>query len=105
MKEHIDIIASKSLENKRYWDLAFDEKLKSKIINDFDKQLQTEFSTDLYDFIATVKLDSDGDSFHENVDVIYEKYGPQRLREFLDETIQMLKDFQEENAKEYLWTI
>ena len=78
--------------------MAFDEKLKSKIINDFDKQLQTEFSTDLYDFIATVKLDSDGDSFHENVDVIYEKYGPQRLREFLDETIQMLKDFQEENT-------
>ena len=78
--------------------MNFDEKLKSKSIKDFDKQLQTEFSTDFYDFIATVKLDSDGDSFHENVDVIYEKYGPQRLREFLDETIQMLKDFQEENA-------
>ena len=78
--------------------MNFDEKLKSKIINDFDKQLQTELSTDLYAFIATVKLDSNGDSFHENVDVIYEKYGPQRLREFLDETIQMLRDFQEENA-------
>ena len=48
-------------------------------------------------FIATIKLDSDGDSFHENVDVIYEKYGPKRLREFLDETIQMLRSFQEEN--------
>ena len=74
------------------------EQIKSKIIKDFDKRLQTEFSTDLYEFIATVKLDSDGDSFHENVDVIYEKYGPQRLREFLDELICMLKDFQEENA-------
>ena len=61
-------------------------------------RLQTELSTDLYAFIATVKLDNDGDNFHENADVIYEKYGPQRLREFLDETIQMLKDFQEENA-------
>ena len=97
MKEHIGIIASKSLENKRDWDLAFDEKLKSKIINDFDKQLQTEFSTDLYDFIATVKSD-EGGGFHETVDVIYERDGPQRLREFLDETFQMLKDFQEENA-------
>ena len=80
--------------------MDLNEQIKSKIINDFDKQLQTEFSTDLYAFIATVKLDSDGDSFHENVDVIYEKYGPQRLREFLDETIQMLKDFQEENAND-----
>ena len=78
--------------------MNFDEKLKSKIINDFDKRLQSELSTDLYAFIATVKLDNDGDSFHENTDVIYEKYGPQRLREFLDETIQMLRDFQEENA-------
>ncbi len=78
--------------------MDLNEQIKSKIINDFDKQLQTEFSTDLYAFIATVKLDSDGDSFHENVDVIYEKYGPQRLREFLDELIGMLKDFQEENA-------
>ena len=77
--------------------MDLNNKLKSKIINDFDKQLQTEFSTDLYEFIATVKLDGDGDSFHENVDVIYEKYGPQRLREFLDELIGMLKDFQEEN--------
>ena len=74
------------------------EQIKSKIIKEFDKRLQTEFSTDLYEFIDTVKLDSDGDSFHENVDVIYEKYGPQRLREFLDETIQMLRDFQEENV-------
>ena len=79
--------------------MAFDEKLKSKIINDFDKQLQTEFSTDLCDFIATVKSD-EGGGFHETVDVIYESDGPQRLREFLDETIQMLRDFQEENAAE-----
>ena len=74
--------------------MDLNDKLKSKIINDFDKWLQTELSTDLFGFIATVKLDSDGYSFHENVDVIYEKYEPQRLREFLDETIQMLRDFQ-----------
>ena len=77
--------------------MDLNEQIKSKIINDFDKQLQTEFSTDLYDFIATVKSD-EGGGFHETVDVIYERDGPQRLREFLDETIQMLKDFQEENA-------
>ena len=76
----------------------FNNKLKSKIINDFDTRLQTELSTDLYAFIATIKLDSDGDSFHENVDLICDKYGPQRLGEFLDETIQMLRDFQKENA-------
>ena len=51
------------------------DKLKSKIIRDFDKRLQTEFSTDLYSFIATVKLD-DGDSFHDNVDFIFERDGP-----------------------------
>ena len=73
--------------------MDLNNKLKSKIINDFDTRLQTELSTDLYAFIATIKLDSDGDSFHENVDLIYEKYGPQRLGEFLDETIQMLRDF------------
>ena len=78
--------------------MDLNEQIKSKILNDFDKRLQTKLSTDLYAFIATVKLDSDGDSFHENVDVIYEKYGPQRLREFLEELIGMLKGFQEENA-------
>ena len=62
------------------------DKLKSKIIKDFDKRLQTEFSTDLYSFIATVKLD-DGDSFHDNEDFIFERDGPKGLRDFLESLI------------------
>ena len=74
------------------------DKLKSKIIKDFDKRLQTEFSTDLYSFIATVKSD-DGDSFHDNVDFIFERDGPKGLREFLESLIKLLQDFHEENSK------
>lgn len=78
--------------------MTLNAKLKSNIIKDFDKRLQTEFSTDLYSFIATVKLD-DGDSFHDNVDVIYDRDGPRGLREFLESLIELLHDFQEENTK------
>ena len=74
------------------------DKLKSKIIKDFDKRLQTEFYTDLYSFIATVKSD-DGDSFHDNVDFIFERDGPRGLREFLESLIELLQDFHEENSK------
>ena len=45
---------------------------------DFDKKLQTELSTDLYSFIATVKLD-EGDSFHDVVDVIFKRDGAKGL--------------------------
>ena len=78
--------------------MTLNAKLKSNIIKDFDKRLQTEFSTDLYSFIATAKLD-DGDSFHDNVDVIYDRDGPRGLREFLESLIELLHDFQEENTK------
>lgn len=74
------------------------DKLKSKIIKDFDKRLQTEFSTDLYSFIATVKSD-DGDSFHDNVDFIFERDGPRGLRDFVESLIELLQDFHEENSK------
>ena len=74
------------------------DKLKSKIIKDFDKRLQTEFSTDLYSFITTVKSD-DGDSFHDHVDFIFERDGPRGLREFLESLIELLQDFHEENSK------
>jgi hypothetical protein len=33
------------------------QQIKSNILRDFDKKLQTELSADLYSFIATVKLD------------------------------------------------
>jgi len=78
--------------------MNLNEKLKSNIIRDFDKRLQTEFSTDLYSFIATVKSD-DGDSFHDNVDFIFERDGAKGLREFLESLIELLQDFHEENSK------
>ena len=50
--------------------MILNDKLKSNILRDFDKCLQTELSMDLYSFIANVKLD-EGDSFHDVVDVIF----------------------------------
>ncbi len=78
--------------------MTLNDKLKSNIIRDFDKRLQTEFSTDLYSFIATVKSD-DGNGFHDNVDFIFERDGPKGLREFLESLIELLQDFHEENSK------
>ena len=63
--------------------MTFNDKLKSNILRDFDKRLQTEVSMDLYSFIATVKLD-EGDSFHDVVDVIFNRDGAKGLKEFLD---------------------
>ena len=80
--------------------MNLNEKLKSNIIGDFDKRLQTEFSTDLYSFIATVKSD-DGNGFHDNVDFIFERDGPKGLREFLESLIELLQDFHEENSKNF----
>ena len=80
--------------------MNLNEKLKSNIIRDFDKRLQSEFSTELYSFIATGKLD-DGDSFHDNVDFIFERDGPRGLREFLESLIGSLQDFHEENSKNH----
>ena len=78
--------------------MNLNEKLKSNIIRDFNKRLQTEFSTDLYSFITTVKSD-DGDSFHDNVDFIFERDGPRGLRDFVESLIGLLQDFHEENSK------
>lgn len=73
-------------------------KIKSNILKDFDKKLQTELSTDLYSFIATVKLD-EGDSFHDVVDVIFNRDGAKGLKEFLNGLVVMLEGFQEENSQ------
>ncbi len=78
--------------------MTLNEKLKSNILRDFDKKLQTELSTDLYSFIATVKLD-EGDSFHDVVDVIFTRDGAKGLKEFLDGLVLMLEGFQEENSQ------
>ena len=78
--------------------MNLNEKLKSNIIRDFDKRLQTEFSTDLYSFIATIKSD-DGDGFHDNVDFIFERDGPKGLRDFLERNMRMSYVFQERMIK------
>ena len=75
----------------------FRDRVKSSILKDFDKKLQTELSTDLYSFIATVKLD-EGDSFHDVVDVIFKRDGAKGLRVFLDDLFLMLDGFREDNS-------
>lgn len=67
--------------------MTLNNKLKSNILKDFDKRLQIELSMDLYSFIANVKLD-EGDSFHDVVDVIFNRDGATGL-----------KGFEGENAK------
>ena len=54
--------------------MTLNDELKSNILRDFDKRLQTEVAMDLYSFIANVKLD-DGGSFHDVVDVIFKRDG------------------------------
>ena len=76
--------------------MTLNDQLKSKILRDFDKKLQTELSTDLYSFIATVKLD-EGDSFHDAVDAIFNRDGANGLKGFLDGLVVMIKEFQREN--------
>ena len=53
---------------------------------------------DLYSFIASVTLD-EGDSFHDVVDVIFNRDGAKGLEEFLDGLVVMLEGFQEENSQ------
>ena len=87
-----------STKNDEYLcSMALHDKLKSNIIRDFDERLQTELSTDLYSFVATVKL-GEGESFHDVVDVIYNRDGAKGLREFLDGLVVMLEGFQNDNS-------
>ena len=75
--------------------LNINEIVKTKILNDFDQRLQSDLNTDLYSFIATVKLD-DGDTFHDAVDTIFARDGARGLREFLDGLISMLEEFKDQ---------
>ena len=72
--------------------LPLNQLLKSNILNDFDQRLRFELNTDLYSFIATVKLDN-GDTFHDAVDTIFARDGASGLREFLDSLVSMLESF------------
>ena len=75
--------------------LPFAERLKSKILQEFDQQLRTELDTDLYSFVADVKLD-EGESFHDTVDAIFSRDGASGLREFLESLFLMLNEFRKE---------
>ena len=75
--------------------MIFKDKLKSSILRDFDKKLQAELYTDLYSFVANVKLE-EGENFHDVVDVIYTRDGAKGLREFLESLVIMLEGFREE---------
>ena len=77
--------------------MTLKDKLKSNILRDFDKRLQTELSMDLYSFIANVKL-HEGNSFHDVVDVIFKRDGAKGLKEFLDGLVVMLDGFREDNS-------
>ena len=74
----------------------FIDHIKSSILNEFDQRLQSDLNTDLYSFIATVKLD-DGDSFHDAVDTIFARDGARGLRDFLEGLVSMLEEFRHES--------
>ena len=78
--------------------MTLNDKLKSNILRDFDRRLQTELSMDLYSFIANVKLD-EGESFHDVVDVIFKRDGAKGLKEFLDGLVVMLVGFKQEDTE------
>ena len=75
--------------------MSLTEKIKSNLLNEFNQRLQSDLNTDLYSFIATVKLD-DGDTFHDAVDTIFARDGARGLREFLDGLISMLEEFKDQ---------
>ena len=77
--------------------MILQDQLKSRILRDFDRRLKTEISMSLYSFIATVKLGKD-ESFHDVVDVIFNREGAKGLREFLDGLVLMLDGFREDNS-------
>ena len=89
------MVQNHASEKKRT--MTLNDQLKSNILRDFDKKLQTDLSTDLYSFIATVKV-GEGDSFHDVVDVIFNRDGAKGLKEFLDGLVVMIEGFQEENS-------
>ena len=78
--------------------MNFNARIKSRLLVEFDKRLKTELSTDLYSFVANVRLDR-GDSFHDAVDVIFNRDGATGLRSFLDNMIELLQNMQDENKK------
>lgn len=79
--------------------MTFDEKIKSKLIREFDVQLQKELGSDLYSFLALVKTEK-GEEFHSIIETIYDRDGPAAVRDFFDNILKMLNEFKIENSQQ-----
>ena len=89
-------LSIEAVSNPYHSKLLLNQRLKSNILQDFDKRLRSDLNTDLYSFIAIVKLD-DGGTFHDAVDTIFARNGAKGLREFLDGLVSMLEEFKDED--------
>lgn len=78
--------------------MILNTQIKSRLLGDFEKRLKTELSSNLYSFIANVRLDR-GESFHDAVDAIFDRDGARGLRSFLDEMIELLGELHAENKE------
>ena len=72
--------------------LDVNEALVSKILYDFDYQLQTRFKSSLFQFVLATDELSDG-MFHETVRRIWSDAGPQGLRSYLRRELSLLEDY------------
>ena len=72
--------------------MTFNETMRSRLIQDFDAQLQKELGADLYSFLALVKTEK-GEEFHSIIETIYDRDGPVAVREFFDGILKLLSEF------------
>ena len=71
--------------------VSLNEKIKLKILSEFDAVLISNFGNDLCSFLETIEQTCEC-SFHETVDIIFDRDGPNRLREFLNQLIEIIED-------------
>ncbi len=76
--------------------LDLNEALVSKILYDFDCELQAKFSSSLFQFILATDEISDG-MFHDTVRRIWKDAGPQGLRSYLRRELCLLEDYREQH--------
>jgi len=76
--------------------LDLNEALVSKILYDFDTELQTRFSSSLFQFILATDEISDG-MFHDTVRRVWRDAGPQGLRSYLGRELILLEDYREQH--------
>ena len=75
--------------------LDLNEALVSKILYDFDTELQTRFSSSLFQFILATDEISDG-MFHDTVRRVWRDAGPRGLRSYLGRELTLLEDYREQ---------